>query len=597
MSYVFRSGFIASCLVLAACSGGGPSDPAPSDPPAPPPPPTSAPISPSFETTSSTARFLAKAGFGARAADINRLTGTEASDWVLDQFNTEPSLITPGMRAYHGGLIADRDQPAAGLVYGLAPTLTWWTNAIHGEDQLRQRVAFALSQILVTSRRDPVLDFHPEAMAYYMDVLNENAFGNYRDLLEDVTYSPAMGVYLTYRGNQKADPETGRMPDENYAREILQLFTVGLVELNPDGTPVVSGGQARELFDNDDITGLARVFTGLNLEYNRDEERSYYDRPMQVYAYNHSEQAKSFLGLTIPANTPAEESIDQALDHIMAHPNVGPFISRQLIQRLVTSNPDVDYVERVSRAFDTGQFTLPNGVRVGDGRKGDMQATISAILFDPDAEPDNALGRNDFGKIREPVLRFIHWARAFEVNARQPELVWDIWDTSSPESLSQGPFLSPSVFNFYRPGYVPPRTEAGDRGMTVPEMQIVNATSTVGYVNFMTYFVTRREGEWGHQEMIDFIGQGYPVDETAAPRAYVAGYETEMALAHAPEDLADHLNALLVEGQMTNTTRQIVIDAVNNIPLDDPNDQDARRYRVEMAVMITMTSTDYLVQR
>ena len=272
--------------------------------------------------------------------------------------------------------------------------------AIAGDDQLRQRMVFALSEIIVVSSNSD-LDDYPESMAYYVDILSDNAFGNYRDLLKEITYAPAMASYLTYLANEKGDPEMGRVPDENYARELLQLFTIGLNELNQDGSVKLSGGQPVEIFDNDDITGLAKVFTGMSVkgsefydlfnDCNTRNDCPQFYQPLEVFADFHSDLEKEFLGLTIPANTAGVQSIDMALDEIFSHPNVAPFVSRQLIQRFVTSHPQPAYIRRVANAFDAGRFTLPDGTVVGTSRRGDLKATLAAVLLDNNAlrEPAN----------------------------------------------------------------------------------------------------------------------------------------------------------------------------------------------------------------
>ena len=211
--------------------------------------------------------------------------------------------------------------------------------------------------------------------------------------------------------------------------------------------------------------------------------------PMKAFPALHSDLEKQFLSTTIAAGTGPVESIDLALDALVDHPNTPPFISRQLIQRLVTSNPTPDYIERVATAFAIGTYTLPSGDIVGDGRRGDLAATVAAILFDEEARSDAARAADDFGKVREPVVRFINWARTFDTNTVTPELTFPMWNTSPPGALSQHPFKSPSVFNFYRPGYIAPGTETGAAGLTVPELQLVNANSVAGYANFLTYFI------------------------------------------------------------------------------------------------------------
>ncbi|MEL6386261.1 MAG: DUF1800 family protein [Pseudomonadota bacterium] len=610
-------------MLAGGCSGGGasgddngpvagptppptPPPPSPTPPPPPPPPPTGA-----FATEAGTSRFLTQATFGPSAEDVSALTGTSASDWFLAELGKPASLHTPQLVAYRA-MIADPDEDFP-LLAVQSSTFSFWRNAIEGEDQLRQRMAFALSQILVVSNfGGELLTDIPEPVVGYQDVLVEGAFGNYRDLLEAVTYSPAMGFYLTYMGNQKADPATGRMPDENYAREILQLFTLGVVQLGSDGEPVLENGRPVELYSNKDITGLARVFTGLDLDgLDRQRFPSVVDavdewedledallRPMAVNQDRHSPEAKRFLNCDIAAGTPTESSIDQALDCIMAHPNVAPFVSRQLIQRFTTSAPVPDYVQRVASTFDAGTYTLPDGTRVGDGRKGDLSATLAAILFDPDVRGETSLSDPQFGKIREPLLRFTHWARAFDADASKPEYGIELFDLSAPDALSQHPYRARSVFNFYRPGYVAPGTESGAAGLTVPELQIVNASSTPGYINFMTFWA------FGGQSMIpadelesELQDMGVPVERAALERAFVPDYDDELALANDAALLVDHLDSLLVYDSLSEETKAAITATLEAQPVDGPSDTGALADRVSLAVMLVMTSPDYLVQR
>ncbi len=604
-------------MLAGGCSGGGGSDGGngpvggPTPPPAPPPPPPPPAPTGAFATEAGTSRFLTQATFGPAPEDVSTLTGTSASDWFLTELGKPPSLHTPQLEAYRA-MIADPDEDFPALAVQ-SSTFSFWRNAIEGDDQLRQRMAFALSQILVVSNfGGELLTDIPEPVVGYQDILVEGAFGNYRDLLEAVTYSPAMGYYLTYMGNQKADPATGRMPDENYAREILQLFTVGVLRLGPDGEPILENGQPVELYDNMDVTGLARVFTGLDLDgLDRERFPSVVDavdewdgleeallRPMAINDSLHAPEAKRFLDCEIAAGTPTARSIDQALDCIMADPNVGPFVSRQLIQRFTTSAPDPDHLQRVASAFDAGTYTLPDGTRVGEGRKGDLTATLAAILFDPDVRSEAALADPQFGKIREPLLRFTHWARAFDADASRPEYGIELFDLSPPDELAQHPYRARSVFNFYRPGHIAPGMESGAAGLTAPELQIVNATSTPGYINFMTFWA------FGGQSMIppeeleaELEDMGVPVDRAALERAFVPEYTDELALANDAGALVDHLDSLLVYDSLSQETRAAITATLEAQPIDGLGDTEALADRVSLAVLLVMTSPDYLVQR
>ena len=558
-----------------------------------------------FASEASTSRFLSQATFGATQSDLSTLVGTSVSDWLLQQFSEEPSDYLAALDGYQAQLPFLILNPWNRQ----ATTFAFWRHSITGDDQLRQRMVYALSQILVISNAggDALTDY-PEAVAYHQSLLTEFGFGNYRNLLEAMTYSPGMGFYLTYMGNQKEDPETGRQPDENYAREILQLFTMGLVALNDDGT-LASGtngdDSSGELYNNDDITGLAKVFTGLDRNVTRAQSQNNpeapevlnsWREPMVVYPAKHAQNEKTFLGLTIPENTNAQDSITLALDQLMSVASVGPFLSRQLIQRFTTSNPSPAYISRVTQVFNDGRYTLPNGTAVGGGLRGDLKATIAAILLDREnLEPE---APNTFGKLREPVLRFTQWARAFSAGTVTPEYTLELYDLFSTSNYGQGlaqhPFSAPSVFNFYRPGYVPPGTDSGAAGMTVPELQIVTAETIPAYMNFITFFAmasTQHADLSAYRELGGLTGVNF--DPELARTSFLPDYSYEKNLADDLPALFDHLNLLLAGGALSQAAVDSFMDVVAGVPVEASDDW--RATRVGLAVALVMTSADYLV--
>ena len=415
--------------------------------------------------------------------------------------------------------------PSVNEFYG-----SFWQQAVTAPDQLRQRVKFALSEIFVVSVADPNVD-ELSAASFY-DMLGANAFGNYRTLLEQVSLHPAMGVYLTWIANQKADPTTGRHPDQNYARESMQLMSIGLYQLNPDGTQKLdASGQPIPTYNANDIAGLAGVFTGYSwyspkpttttfLGGNKDPTAIL--KPMIPYPSFHSISAKTFLGTTIPASTTPDPAGDLkiALDTLANHPNVGPFLSKELIQRLVTSNPAPAYVGRVAAVFNNN----------GKGVRGDMAAVVTAILMDPEARDSaSALANPNYGKLREPMVRMANWMRAF--NTQSASGGWLLPSTSSNTSLDQSVLTSGSVFNFFRPGYSPPGTTMGNLGYVAPEFQIVDEVSAAGYLNTMQSAIGAG------------VGSGRDINTT---------YATEMALASDANSLADRMNLLVLNGQMSD---------------------------------------------
>ena len=563
-------------FTIAVAAGCGASTDAPDNAGATPPATT--PITPpppvsggSSLTKASASRFLSQASFGASEAEIDRVQSIGTSAWLQAEFSkTHESLLEDVLIAEAAGEDIGPEQLAE----------TFWTRAILSDDQLRQRVGYALSQIFVASYSDSQLAGRPVAMANYMDIMAAGAFGNFRQLLENVTYSPTMAIYLTYLQNQKADEDREVVPDENYAREIMQLFTIGLLELNENGEVRLDGnGQPIETYDNVDVTELAKVFTGLSWAsrdrfFGKPESIESEYLPLVMFDEEHSPEAKNFLNVSIPPNTNGDESIRIALDALANHPNTAPFISKQLIQRLVTSNPSPAYVGRVATAFRTGIYAMPNGQNAGSGARGDMRAVVAAVLLDDEARDLSNMSDPTFGKIREPVLRFTQWARAFGVTDTDIDEIGELQDTRAPNRLNQQAYRSPSVFNFYRPGFVAPGSESGAAGLVAPELQITTASSVTGYANFMEEFISRdiSEGE------------------------FVADYSEEILLAGDAAALVDRLDELLTYGALRSETRARTIQAVEAIT-GPSGDFTRDELRVRTAVLFIMTSSDYIISR
>jgi uncharacterized protein (DUF1800 family) len=374
-----------------------------------------------------------------------------------------------------------------------------------------------------------------------------------------------MGGFLTYRGNAKANLSSGALPDENYARELMQLFTIGLVELNRDGTPKLSAGQVVETYDQEDITGLARVFTGWDFDYAGAAGAvamttpDYVRRPMTQVASRYESGAKSFLGTTIPAGTPALQCLTMALDALFAHANVAPFFCRQLIQRLVTSNPSPAYVRRIATVFENDGF----------GVRGNLAAVVRALLLDTEARSDAVAAGAGFGKLREPILRFTAWARAFGVTS--PSGAWAVGNTSDPaRALGQSPLRAPSVFNFFQPGYVPTNTAIAQASLVAPEFQIANETSVIGYLNFMQRAVA-----------------GNLSDITP-------DYTGLLVLADDAQALLDGINLVLAANQLSPATMAAIVGALQTMPLGT----DARRRnRIHAALLLVLATPEFIVQK
>jgi uncharacterized protein (DUF1800 family) len=570
-----RLAFLAISLSLSAACGGGGGSGGGSGPIAvsPPPPPVVIRSSPA-----ETARFLTQATFGPTETEIESLRDQSFASWIAAQQNTP--VGASALTYMDDRLVVLKAANANATLNSTHFYEYFWKDAATAPDQLRQRVRFALSEIFVVSFADPVVD--PRGMASYYDMLGKNAFGNFRTLLEDVTLHPMMGLYLTHLGNIKEDPTTGRTPDENYAREVMQLMSLGVFALNNDGTPQKdSAGNNVPAYSASDISELAKVFTGLSWYHptptnstfsGGSRSASSYVTPMIAYPNFHSLSAKNFLTTSIPASTTADTTgeLKIALDAIFNHPNVGPFISKQLIQRLVTSNPSPAYVGRVAAVYNNN----------GQSVRGDMAAVVRAILLDTEARNMSAGNDATYGKIREPIVRLGNWMRTFGATSQTGN--WLVGSTSASTSLGQSPLAAPSVFNFYRPGYSPPNTKIGTAGLVAPEMQIVDEVTVAGYANSLQTAITSGIG----------TGNDVRVALTA-----------EVAVANDPAVLAERMNTLLLYGSMSAPLKQRIVDSVTGVtvPASTGTNQaaidTALLNRARLALYLTMVSPDYLTQR
>ncbi len=484
---------VALLLLLSSCSGGGGGSGAPSNP-------TSVAPAPAPITQAEAYRFLNQASFGATEAEASRLialgdSSNGYSRWIDTQLVRETSLLLPAVETAYPNPVPQ------GFNVGSLNAVRlerWFANVLRGDDQLRQRVAFALSEIFVVSQVGALLNL-PNATADFHDMLARNAFGNYRTLLEEVTLHPAMGTYLSMLGNQKAVAGTNLRPDENYAREMMQLFSIGLVQLNLDGSVRTdAAGQPLPTYNQDVIEGFAKVFTGWKWEcpstlpgctfantrpqiapvlgYNQ-------IKPMRLYPEQHDTGSKlvlSYSGValpnaTIPAGQTGTQDLKDALDNVFNHPNVGPFISKQLIQKLVTSNPSPAYVQRVAERFNND----------GNGRRGNLEAVVRAILLDSEARSvpsGNAASAS--GKLKEPLLRLTQLWRAYDATSRSGKLgAATNFSGGVGAVFGQAQGSAPSVFNFFSPFFAPPG-EIADSGKVAPEMQLATEYLNTQIANF-----------------------------------------------------------------------------------------------------------------
>ena len=551
-------------------------------------------------TPQEASRFLQQATFGAKLSEIENLARIGYNAWFDQQFAATRSQETP----YLDGLV--NAAVAAGTdvnVYQAQRTESWFRNALFANnDQLRQRMAFALSQIFVISDQNGALEGNPNAMAHFYDKLSENAFGNYRTLLGDVTLHPTMGRYLSMHMNRKPDTALNIRPDENYAREIMQLFSIGLVQLNVDGTPVLGGGNPVATYNQETIRGFAHVFTGWNYSTCRPPESAnshqwYWDYcdtkspsvigeqdyrlhagwrdPMKPWGEgtpfgerfhsaligplaNNAKQLLIYPG-AVPANGvlpmggTARSNLNAALDNVANHPNVGPFISRLLIQRFVTSNPSPAYISRVATVFNTAP-------------RGNLRNVVKAILMDPEARRPTA---PNAGKVREPLLRLTQIYRAFDANSRDSSNnfvtngIGRIYEYPS-YWMAQAPMSSPTV------------------GLYSPEFQITTDT-----------FITRIHNEYEGIIFWRFRGN------TSLPpitdwNPVLLDLTRDTAVSGNALNLISRLDLLMMGGKMSTGMRSILVAHVNSMP--NANEGD-RRSRVQDALWLVMNSPEYVVEK
>lgn len=440
----------------------------------------------------------------------------------------------------------------------------WWKAVMQSDDQLRQRVAFALSEILVVSDLNNDLRSQPEGMVTYYDLLLTHAFGNFRDLLEAVTLSPIMGTYLSHLGNEKADDALNIRPDENYAREVMQLFTIGLDELNQDGTAKLdANGNTIATYGQAEIEGFARVFTGWTFAGSETFKRKSRDyvAPMQAFEEYHSQKQKTLLnGDVIPQGYSAQESLQLALDNLFNHQNVAPFISKQLIQRLITSNPTPQYVERIASVFNDN----------GEGVRGDLAAVVKAIYLDDEARHYGSVLSYQ-GKIKEPLLKTVQFWR--NLNARSPEGFYKTWNLV--DRYGQGPMQSSSVFNFFRPDYQPAQLRAD--ALVAPELQIAGDATLIGTMN---------------EHFADLVWSTAEAHTDLNPNGIYVYIINDMNTLqnNGINYLLDQYNVLYFAGSMSSNTRQALLD------LDAYFDDDQYRERVSYLLYMIAISPEFNLQ-
>lgn len=567
------------------------------------------------------ARFLAQATFGPTEQDIDHLRAIGYRKWLDEQFDAAQTPPTRALDYLHWAQTfpgADNTQVRMeswflGALGGIDPS----THVRH-TDQLRQRVAFALSQIFVTSDAfNFTIQGKPAPMAAYYDLLVDGAFGNYRQLLENVTLSPAMGVYLSMLGNQKPSAVLNIRPDENYAREVMQLFSIGLVQLNLDGTPLLVGGRTVPAYSQLTVKGFAHTFTGWNFNgcsdwaqffsylycanLEADSEATwvapmapvevlplhdYHDIGSSDASTPGGKQLLDYAGVFLPGGVlpayqqaaPGQAAADMqlAIDNIFHHPNVGPFISKQLIQRLVTSNPSPAYVARVARVF--------NDDGTAAHERGNLRAVVEAILLDREARSGQWVNPGVYGKLREPILRLTHLWRVMD--ARQ-ECGTDIYANPHrytelhPEGyLAQAPLRAPSVFNFYLPDFSP-SGEMELAGKVAPEIQITTDSTITSQTNALQNKV------YNYVVGAPCYGSGPSIGSMRIDPA------RDLERAADVDALVTYYDLVFMSGQMSPFMRTTLTDYLRTLPTTPAG----LMKRIQDALFLVITSPEYAVQQ
>jgi uncharacterized protein (DUF1800 family) len=549
------------------------------------------------------ARLLSQATFGATLPEINRVFSLGASAYLDEQFAIPATSHLSTVRN-------DPNYPLAPYAV-MMPSI--WKQYFESNDQLRQRVVNALSQILVISQQNNTIGDQPCGTAGYLDMLGRNAFGNFRNILKEMTLSPAMGEYLDMKQSAKADSVLGSMANENYARELLQLFSIGTVMLNQDGSTQFSAGKPVQSYTETTVQEFARALTGWTFA-GQDQTLSYrwlypdvpypadtskpgqaekacvaWSSPMQPWKgakYKSSDDKREITGQphdsgakallvypgsasrkqNLPANQTPEQDLDDVIENVFYHPNVGPFISEQLIQRLVTSNPSGAYVARVAAVFNDN----------GAGVRGDMRAVVKAILLDVEARLPASAQPSAYGKLREPVMRFTQLHRAF--GAKMQNGYYNIYDLGGSDSLGQSPVRAPSVFNFYHPDFAPSGV-LSNAGLVGPEFEITNSATISGFMDFSKYGI------------INGFGQ-YESDKT---KWIKPDYTAYIAQASTPAAMVDSLDLILLSGAMSSQFKAQLIDVATK--LTDSNAVTQSTERFNTVLWLILNSPEYSIQK
>ena len=581
-------------------------------PAAPPALPTGALTAP---TPTDAARFLTQATFGPTAATIAALQARGIPGWIDDQMALPMTSARATVRATFTAIAKPQPPPSVVAQIPVVATdwcVAWWKMSTTAPDQLRQRVAFALSELLVVGSSGNEQTSLGQMKGYYYDILLRDAFGTYRQLLEDVTLSTSMGLWLSHLANAKADPVRGNAPDENYAREIMQLFTIGLVQLQPDGTLLLDASvQPIPTYDQSAVTEAAKVLTGWAYAGQPADtfffpvmpskqpgvwallpEESNWFQPMQNYTRFHETSEKRIVSpdqvplsqarpTVIPANQSGPQDLKLLLDTLVAHPNTGPFVSRHLIQRLVTANPSPAYVYRVAQVFADD----------GSGTRGNLGAVVRAILTDYEARSPAVLNNIGYGKLKEPLIRFTAMFRALNFSAPNGEWYDSFYNNPAgynPASmlynpvptLVQMPLMAQTVFNFFSPTYAPVGPLAA-AGLVSPEMELVDSANAMWLPRTIQGYLYRDPSTM-------------PQPSSGQSPYLVADYSAFLANADNPTALINQLDLLLCANQMTAATRTSLATLLQDLStLPNTGALD----RVKAAINLVLVCPDSATQR
>ncbi len=554
-------------------------------------------------------QFLSNTTLGADYETIKEVADIGISSWLDNQFAMPEQVNfqdTTWMiwEHFYPQYIALRGEDFivnhgdAVIPYWYYWKMAWWNNILKSQDHLRQRVTQALSQIFVISEKSN-LQLSGPGMADYYDMLYGHAFGNFRDLLYDVSLHPMMGFYLSHINNPKSDPINNIHPDENYAREIMQLFSIGLFELNNDGSRKKdAAGNDIPTYDNNDIKEFAKIFTGLapsgywwpwedyssipaewGKMFNESPSTVVTWEPMVAFDNWHEPGVKNLLnGQVVPAGQRTLQDINDAIDNLFNHPNVGPFIGKLLIQRLVKSNPTPAYVSRVATIFDDN----------GSGERGDMKALIRAIVTDAEAMDCSWEDEPSAGKLREPLLRYTQALKAFNAYNQSGRL-WN-WGYLFDEAVSQGILASPSVFNFYLPEFQP-NGPISDADLFAPEFQIHTSATSINFINLVyDWFVNDNYGEIATHAGTEVHNvPSYDINDLDPVDYIYLDLEDEYAIATDAEFLVDRINLIIAGGLFSEETKSSIISSVEQ--LSDPVE------RVRAALFLSFISPEYNIQK